>query len=66
MTVRTGNTEPTWPEKKGAKLIEYSELDDTTLVAPPVTPTRPRLPPDLEERYGDSYWDPDTIVDYSP
>lgn len=66
MTVRTGNTEPVWPTKNGAKLIEYSELGDTTLVAPPATPPRPRLPPDLEERYGDAYWDPEVIVDYTP
>lgn len=57
MTVRTGGTEPSWPTKKGAKLIEYSGLDDTTLVAPPVDPTPPRLPPELEDRYGNRYWD---------
>lgn len=57
MTVRTGGIEPDWPTKKGAKLIEYSELGDTTLVAPPVENEPPRLPPDIEDRYGNRYWD---------
>jgi len=64
MTVRAGNTEPTWPTKKGAKLIEYSELGDTALVAPEETPTKPRLPPDLEDRYGNAYWDPNDLRHY--
>lgn len=58
MTVRTGSTEPAWPTKKGAKIIEYSGLDATTLVAPPVEDAPPRLPPDLEDRYGNRYWEP--------
>lgn len=57
MTVRTGSTEPAWPTKKGAKLIEYSELDGATLVAAPPSDEPPRLPPELEERYGNRYWD---------
>ena len=57
MTVRTGSTEPTWPTKKGAKLIEYSELDGTTLVAPPEEDPTPRLPPDIDDRYGNRYWE---------
>ena len=56
MTVRTGSTEPTWPTKKGAKIIEYSELDGTTLVAPPEEDPTPRLPPDIEDRYDNKYW----------
>lgn len=64
MTVRTGSTEPTWPTKKGAKLIEYSGLDDTTLVAPPADDPTPRLPPDLEDRYGNRYWDPNDLRRY--
>lgn len=62
MTVRTGSTEPTWPTKKGAKLIEYSELDGSTLVAPPNDPTPPRLPPDIEDRYGNRYWEDGRIL----
>lgn len=55
MTVRTGTTEPTWPTKNGAKLIEYSGMDGTTLVAPPVDDEPPRLPPEIEERYNLRY-----------
>lgn len=56
MTVRTGATEPAWPTKKGAKIIEYSELDAATLVAPPVDDPTPDLPPDIDDRYANRYW----------
>lgn len=55
MTVKTGATEPAWPTKKGAKIIEYSELGDSTLVAPPSDPTPPDLPPPIKDRYGPKY-----------
>ena len=55
MTVRTGSTEPNWPTKSGAKVIEYSGLDGE--IVAPVEDTPPRLPPDIEERYGNRYWD---------
>lgn len=64
MTVRTGSTEPVWPTKAGAKVIEYSELDDTTLVAPPVEDPAPTLPPNIRDRYANRYWDPDTLRYY--
>lgn len=64
MTVRTGTTEPAWPEKNGAKLIEYSGLDGTTLVAPPADTEPQRLPPDIADRYGNRYWDPDDLRHY--
>lgn len=51
MTVRTGKTEPKWPTKPGAKVIEYSELESVAVaVAPPVA-TPPTLPPEIEKRY---------------
>jgi len=65
MTVRTGATEPVWPEKKGAKLIEYSELEGTTLVAPPVSDPAPQLPPDLDDRYNIKHG-PGSFGVYSP
>ena len=54
MTVKTSNVEPTWPTSDGAKVIEYSGLDDTTVApeATETTTTTKRLPPDLEDRYG--------------
>ena len=39
----------------GAKIIEYSEIGDATLVAPPSDPTPPELPPPIKDRYGPKY-----------
>ena len=51
MTVRTGATEPTWPEKEGAKVIEYSVVGASAAAPAEDTDTPPRLPPEVEDRY---------------
>lgn len=55
MAVYSGQTEPVWPTKKGARVVEYSDLAGTAIAAPPEDTTPPQLPPDIDDRYGRRY-----------